>query len=271
MQPIKVDVPVSAGVESIACDCVPLATRINPGPHRPSLNCKTCGSTGMVSVKGRPWMQLVATKTAELAQRTPEERAALRFTPPPIVAGPPRPTVPLRFEHVRFTNFRVRNQNQTQQDALTAVKRWVERIIEGQTPMISLIGPTGVGKSHLLYSAAWQLFEKHQRAVFSRAWNYSLADALRYGTRPEGSPEVPAFVVREEFYRNRIVLLDEIRFTADTQFDSTELIKFANHAYDNGVSVLLTTNADPLSLVMGPEAADRFEKIVIAGTSYRNG
>lgn len=41
------------------------------------------------------------------------------------------------------------------------------------------------------------------------------------------------------------------------------------NASDNGVAVFVNSNANPLSLVMGPEAADRFEVLTMDGPSMR--
>lgn len=184
--------------------------------------------------------------------------------PPPSTI--PMPVVPKRFVGARFESFRPETDTETY--ALRSVQRWVEIVAKGEHPMLALVGPQGTGKSHLLYAASAMLHtlgKKH--TCFS--W-YKLADELRYGGRSpyNGSP-LAAHEVREMLWRAPVILLDEVRPTAGTSFDDTELAKLSCHTYDSHIPVLLTTNVSPLSDVLGPPAASRFTQITLTGRDRR--
>lgn len=129
--------------------------------------------------------------------------------------------------------------------------------------MLALIGRQGTGKSHLLYAAAGALQAAMDRRPYVRPW-YQLGDQLRWGAGTQEAHEV-----RQTLWDMPVVLLDEVRPTSGTNFDDTELAKFACHAYDNRVAVLLTTNWNPLEEVMGGPAASRFLEVVIDGPNHR--
>jgi ABC-type dipeptide/oligopeptide/nickel transport system ATPase component len=187
--------------------------------------------------------------------------------------------IPVRFSHASFSTYRQQTPSQT--DAYAAVQAWMSAVGDG--PMLALVGRQGTGKSHLLYSAARALrdivdgMDAKVRAQtgaqhpFVAPW-YTLADQLRYGMAvetPGGSRQRDAHEVRANLWSRRIVLLDEVRPTSSTSFDDSELAKFACHAYDNRMAVLITTNVNPLQDVMGPAAASRFLQIVIDGPDAR--
>lgn len=187
--------------------------------------------------------------------------------------------IPPRFQDVTFDGYRP--QSRAQDEALGAVEGWLQELDSG--PLLALVGATGTGKSHLLYAAARNLIatieamepkDRTDRGVaypFVAPW-YSLSDELRYGRTDQtesGSREVSGSEVRSRLWGRKIVLIDEIRRTSGSEFDDTELAKFACHAYDNRIAVLITTNWSPLSEVMGPAAASRFAQVTITGPDGR--
>lgn len=186
----------------------------------------------------------------------------------PLPASPEvrRSLVPDRFVDVTFQNFKPATPSQ--RAALGAVRHWATETASGRGAMLALIGPTGIGKSHLLYSAGNGLLERGVR-LYARGW-YRLADELRYGGGSPFSPgQLEAWEVRSLLWRQRVILIDEVRPTASTAFDDTELAKFACHAYDQRLSVLITTNVHPLAEVMGAPAASRFTQVVVQGDDLR--
>jgi hypothetical protein len=168
-----------------------------------------------------------------------------------------------------FDEYRPRNPSQV--GALAAAQKWVAGAAAGEPALTALIGPTGVGKSHLLYAAAWALFEATGRPPLCVRW-YGFADELRFGRggRDErGNPLMPAYEVRREWHAAPVCMIDEARPTSGTELDATELAKYALLAYDDCVPVLLTTNMADLESLMGEAPANRFRRIIIAGDSER--
>jgi chromosomal replication initiation ATPase DnaA len=177
--------------------------------------------------------------------------------------------VPRRFESASFATFTPKTESQ--RVAHDAVREWTTRAAKKQGPMLALIGSQGAGKSHLLYAAVLHVLrEMPAGTVYSRPW-YRLADELRYGGPSVFAPHLPdeASEVCARLWRHSIVFLDEVRSTASTALDENELAKFACHAYDSRVAVLITTNVNPLKDVMGAAAASRFTQIVIDGPDRR--
>lgn len=187
--------------------------------------------------------------------------------------------IPKRFAHATFDNYETHTASQ--RHARDAVQAWLANLENG--PMLALIGLQGTGKSHLLYSATRQLCaacdamdpkERAQRRIvypFAAPW-YTLADSLRYGDSIQtegGGRQRDGHEVRAALWGRSVVLLDEVRRTSGTEFDDSELAKFACHAYDNRIAVLITTNVSPLEQVMGPAAASRFAQVTVVGPDAR--
>lgn len=198
----------------------------------------------------------------EIAEMAPPETAE-EFD---VVASRIGSIVPPRFRGAKFESYKP--QTGSQKVALAAAGKFANKALAGEPVMLALIGKQGTGKSHLLYAIARQLVLRNAQ-VYARPW-YRLADELRYGGPSAFSGSVlESKQVRDQLWSQRIVLLDEVRPTASTAFDDTELAKFACHAYDSNLAVLITTNVSPLGDVMGPAAASRFTQIVIDGPDNR--
>lgn len=180
---------------------------------------------------------------------------------------------PARFAQATLADYRLHTESQ--ELGYEAVLAWISAVRRGEGPMLALIGPQGTGKSHLLYAALHELCRELPRGTpmpYAAPW-YRLADELRYGRTVQteaGGRELSGAHVRADLWSRVVVLLDEVRRTAGTDFDDTELVKFACHAYDHRSALLITTNTNPLEAVMGAAAASRFAQVVIDGPDYRN-
>lgn len=179
----------------------------------------------------------------------------------------PPPYVAAKFVDVGFPTYLPATPSQ--RSALEATKDFCRQVHSGQAPMLALIGSTGTGKSHLLYSAAKALHATGHR-VFSRPW-YLLADHLRWGGPSPFNPNhrLDSHELREAIIREPVFMIDEVRPTAGTDFDDTELAKIVCHAWDNSCAILITTNVSPLRDVVGPATASRFTQVTITGPDHR--
>jgi DNA replication protein DnaC len=178
--------------------------------------------------------------------------------------------VPVRFRGATFDGYVPKTSSQRL--ALDTVREFVARTRAGKPTMLALVGPTGTGKSHLIYAALQELAIAAQAlgGLYARGW-HDLADELRYGGKSAygGDHRLEPQDVRVQMRGARVVFIDEVRPTANTAFDDTELAKFAVHAYDNALAVFITSNVSPLSDVMGLAAASRFTQFVIDGPDHR--
>lgn len=173
--------------------------------------------------------------------------------------------VPARFLDAKFSTYEPKTEGQ--ETALDSAESFVSRVVNGQPTMLALLGAQGTGKSHLLYAAA-NRFLAMGRRIYSRPW-YKLADELRYGGRsPFNDEPLEAHEVRAQLWKFDLLFIDEVRPTASTSLDETELAKLACHAYDARSSVFITTNM-LLEDVMGAAAASRFAHVVIDGPDHR--
>lgn len=189
----------------------------------------------------------------------------------------PPPRVPSRFAFRRFEDdgrlgyLGYHPKNRSQAIALDMTASWCRDVIEGRRPMLALVGPTGVGKSHLAFAAAWELYEQARIRAYCIEW-YRFVDVLRYGSGPRderGLPQTRAWEARQEWWEQPVCILDELRRTSSTDFDASEAARYAQHAYAHELAVLVTTNESTLAEVMDVPAADRFTIHVLSGESQR--
>lgn len=192
-------------------------------------------------------------------EQNPPPRLTLEV-PPEAPAIRPDVILPARFRDATLDAFVPEHEKQKR--ALAIVRRFVEKAEGREGEILALIGKAGCGKSHLLYAAARDLSSKGLD-VECRSW-YTLADEIRYG---DGKLE--AHEVRRRIFGASVLMLDEVRPTANTDFDDTELTKIICHAWDNRRPVMLTTNVYPLDLLVGPHVVSRVTAVIVDGEDRR--
>lgn len=220
------------------------------------------------------WAERMKDKSVDVVKEPPPPP---RLEAPPIEQAPvkfPAPEVPRRFRGVTLDSFRPDFSGpeyvQQLRAARSAVDAWVQLALAGKPACVALVGTQGNGKSTLLWGAVAALTAARQRC-YARPW-YKLADELRYGGP---TPWLPGVVkepheLRRLLHDSNAIAIDEARPTAATAFDESELGKLAQHAWDNGQAMLVTTNTNPLSNLMGDAPADRFTIVQLDAPSGRN-
>jgi DNA replication protein DnaC len=183
------------------------------------------------------------------------------------------PTVPERFHGITLDDFNVEISGSAYVAQLSAARRavsaWVELVAKKRPACVALIGSPGNGKSTLLWGAVRALWDRNI-GCFARPW-YRLADELRYGGSTPWNPDakIDAHILRALAFDADTLVLDEVCATANTLFDESELGKLVKNAYDCGQPLLITTNVNPLSSLMGDAAADRFTQVHLTAPSRR--
>jgi hypothetical protein len=220
------------------------------------------------------WAERVKAKPIDVVPTPPMLE---RLPPPDIEPVPvrfPAPEFPRRFRGVTLDSFDVNfsgpEHAQQLRAARSAVEAWVKLALAGKPACVALVGSQGNGKSTLLWGAVAALTAANRRC-YARSW-YKLADELRYGGP---TPWLPGVVkepheLRRLLHDSSAIAIDEARPTAATAFDESELGKLAQHAWDNGQAMLVTTNTNPLSNLMGDAPADRFTIVQLDAPSGRN-
>lgn len=176
--------------------------------------------------------------------------------------------VPPRHRKDTLANYQPRSASQ--REALDATAAWIEAAAQGEGPTLALVGAVGTGKSHLMYAAVTEL---NRRGVNAGAWGwFDLALLLRDAkfARDEES-NAKARYERDRLFSVRSIAIDEVRPTAGTDFDATELSQLMTRAYREKQAVIVTSNyADRgLTEIIGLAAHSRLTQVVLDGPDFR--
>ena len=104
-----------------------------------------------------------------------------------------------------------------------------------------IYGPSGVGKSHLLYAISNKILENHPNAKISyitgEEFNNQILDAINV------NKNTPAF--REKYRTVDVLLIDDIHFIAGKPTVQEEFFNTFNSLYNSGKQIILTSDRPP--------------------------
>lgn len=104
-----------------------------------------------------------------------------------------------------------------------------------------IYGPSGVGKSHLLYAIANKILENHPNAKIKyttgEEFNNQILDAINV------SKNTPSF--REKYRTVDVLLIDDIHFIAGKSTVQEEFFNTFNTLYNSGKQIILTSDRPP--------------------------
>ena len=104
-----------------------------------------------------------------------------------------------------------------------------------------IYGPSGVGKSHLLFAISNKILENHPGAKISyitgEEFNNQILDAINV------NKNTPAF--REKYRTVDVLLIDDIHFIAGKSTVQEEFFNTFNSLYNSGKQIILTSDRPP--------------------------
>ena len=167
-----------------------------------------------------------------------------------------RASMPLAYANYTFDNFVVGNSNRFAHAQALYVS---ENPAKNSNPLF-IYGPSGLGKTHLLYAITNRLNEKfpHYRVVYVKGEEFTnqMIDAISRDLKHEF----------QEKYRNTdILLIDDIQFIAGKTSTQEEFFNTFNQLYENGKQIILVSDVPPKDIQrLDHRLRTRFEGGVIA-------
>lgn len=172
-----------------------------------------------------------------------------------------------------LTNFRTNDGNQA---AYNAAKDFCE--VTSQHKILTLVGPPGVGKSHLLEAVAWEYLSRGAsvRYEYAPLW----MDRLR-ATFKDDASETYDQVINQQ--RNvDLLILDDVGAERATPYAAEQLTKVIdqryNHTSDGRVAISTNLDEKQLAKHTEPRLVDRLfayrdlaKVAFIGGESFRTG
>lgn len=145
-------------------------------------------------------------------------------------------SVPLAFKEYTFENFIVGSSNKFAHAAALAV---ADHPAEMYNPLF-IYGPSGVGKTHLLYSITNRISKNFPdyKVVYVSGEEFTnqLIDSLYRKIAPE---------FREKYRKADVLLIDDIHFIAGKDSTQEEFFHTFNELYKNNKQIILTSDRPP--------------------------
>lgn len=164
--------------------------------------------------------------------------------------------VPQAYSEYTFESFVVGNSNKFAHAAAMSV---ADHPAQAANPLF-IYGPSGLGKTHLLYAITDRLKKNFPdyKVVYVKGEEFTtqMIDAISKGLTAE---------FREKYRQADVLLIDDIQFIAGKASTQEEFFHTFNHLYENGKQIVLASDLPPRDIQRLEERLrTRFEGGVIA-------
>ena len=167
-----------------------------------------------------------------------------------------RAAVPAAFSEYTFETFIVGKSNEFAHAAALSVATHPA----GQANPLFIYGPSGLGKTHLLYAITNrinQTFPKY-KVVYVKGEDFTnqLIDAIARNLTAE---------FREKYRSTDVLLIDDIQFIAGKESTQEEFFHTFDHLHENGKQIILASDLPPRDIQrLSERLRGRFESGVMA-------
>ena len=187
-------------------------------------------------------------------------KAALSTVPPEALEPVPKPTVgstmpPFKFEYT-FDNFIVGNSNKFAHAACIAV---ANHPATDYNPLF-IYGPSGLGKTHLLYAITNEFKRKRPdiKVIYIKGEDFTnqMIECMAHRTMNE---------FRDKYRSCDILMIDDIQFIAGKISTQEEFFHTFNALHEDGKQIILTSDKPPRDIqTLEDRLKTRFEWGLIA-------
>ncbi len=162
-----------------------------------------------------------------------------------------RASVPAAFSEYTFDNFIVGNSNKFAHAAALAVATNPAR----QYNPLFIYGPSGLGKTHLLYAITDRIKKNFPdyKVVYVKGEEFTnqMIDSISRNITSE---------FREKYRKSDVLLIDDIQFIAGREATQEEFFHTFNELYENNKQIILTSDRPPRDIKLLEERLrTRFE------------
>ena len=167
-----------------------------------------------------------------------------------------RASVPAAFSEFTFENFLVGTSNQFAHAAALSVANHPA----GQANPLFIYGPSGLGKTHLLYAITDRIKKNFpsSKVIYVKGEEFTnqMIDSISRNLNAE---------FREKYRSADVLLIDDIQFIAGKESTQEEFFHTFNQLYENGKQIILASDLPPRDIKRLEERLrTRFECGVIA-------
>lgn len=213
-----------------------------PSEEESGPECRICGGVGWLGQRVEEWRWEAVPCSCRIGMVTQEQRFHYAEFPNSV---PPK----------TFDNFKP--ENKVEAEGLRIAREFV---VQREHFILTLHGPNGGGKSHLLEAIGRALLQQGSWVKYS--FVPDLLDELRnsYSRDPDAPPS-KSFEWLFEHYAvlPEVLLLDDLGAESDTEWAVEKLTRLVDHRHRNRLNMVVGTNlsAEEMAEKLTPRIADR--------------